>query len=157
MAGGTIPRGFGLALGRSRSVTTTGWLRWAERSGGGAAARRTPTSVRNGEGGTFYQDSEVSPDGFSQVLDLIDVVIAGPPRIAYLDVSLTGFVSPYDGDYPVVRMANTYLGVVPVRGASVGATFSVLVGDYTAPTVFAVDTPNDEGTVNATLWVPEVG
>ena len=58
MAGGTIPRGFGLALGRSRSVTTTGWLRWSERNGGGGVARRTPTSIRNGEGGTFYFDTE---------------------------------------------------------------------------------------------------
>lgn len=157
MAGGTIPRGFGLALGRSRSVTTTGWLRWSERNGGGGVARRTPTSIRNGEGGTFYQDSEVSPDGFSQVSDLIDVVIAGPPRIAYLDVSLTGFVSPYDDDYPVVQLSNRYLGVVPVRGAAIGASFCVLVGDYTVATTFRVNCPSDEGTVSVTLWVPEVG
>ena len=157
MAGGTFPRGFEQMLGRSRSVATTQLMRWTERNGGGAAQRRTPTSIRNGEGGTFYFDTEVSPDGFDQITGLVDVTIGGPARKAHLYVTLTGFEAPYDGDYPVVHMANTYLGVVPVREASVGATFSVLVGDYTAPTVFAVDTPNDEGTVNATLWVPEVG
>lgn len=157
MAGGTFPRGFEQMLGRSRSVATTQLMRWTERNGGGAAQRRTPTSVRNGDGGTFYFDTEVSPDGFDQITGLVDVTIGGPARKAHLYVTLTGFEAPYDGDYPVVHMANTYLGVVPVREASVGATFSVLVGDYTAPTVFAVDTPNDEGTVSVHLWVPEVG
>ncbi len=157
MAGGTIPRGFGLALGRSRSVTTTGWLRWSERNGGGGVARRTPTSIRNADGGTFYFDTEVSPDGFSQVSDLIDVVIPGPGRIAYLYVTLTGFVASYDGDYLVTHMANTYLGYVTVQGSAVGGAFPVLVGHYTGSTVFRVGTPSDEGTVSASLWVPGVG
>jgi len=156
MAGGTIPRGFGLALGRSRSVTTTGWLRWSERNGGGGVARRTPTSIRNGQGGTSYFDSEVSPDTVEQLFDLIDIVIPGPARIAHLRVTLSDFVS-YGDDYVVTHQANAYLGVVPIRGSARSAVFPVLVGDYTASTVFAVGTPSSEGTVSAALWVPEVG
>ena len=156
MAGGTFPRGFEQMLGRSRSVASTSVMRWAERSGGGGVARRTPTSVRNAEGGTSYSDSEVSPDGFEQVTGLIDVVISGPPRIAYLEVLLVGFLSPFDGDYVVTHMAASQLGIVPVRGAANEATFSVLVGDYTASTTFIVETPSSEGTVSVPLWVPAV-
>lgn len=155
MAGGTFPRGFEQMLGRSRSVATTSVMRWAERSGGGGVARRTPTSVRNAEGGTSYFDSEVSLDGFEQVFDLIDVVIPGPPRIAYLIVSLADFTS-YGADYVVTHMSNRHLGVVPIRASARAATFSVLVGDYTASTVFSVSTPPSEGTVSVTLWVPAV-
>ena len=157
MAGGTFPRGFEQMLGRSRSVATTSILRWQERTGGGGVARRTPTSIRNGEGGTFYFDTEVSPDGFDQITGLVDVTIGGPARKAHLYVTLTGFVASYDGDYLVTHMANTYLGYVTVQGSAVGGAFPVLVGHYTGSTVFRVDTPNDEGTVNATLWVPGVG
>lgn len=155
MAGGTFPRSFERMLGRSRSVAATSMMKWSERSGGGGAARRTPTSVANGEGGTLYTDTETSPDGFSQVSDLIDVVIPGPGRIAYLYVTLTGFLASYDGNYLVTHLANIYLGMVTVQGSAVGGAFPVLVGNYTGSTVFRVATPSDEGTVTASLWVPE--
>jgi hypothetical protein len=113
----------------------------------------TPTGVVAGEDGVTYFDSEVSEDTVEQVFDLIDLVIAGPPRLAHLRVTLSGF-SAYGDDYTVTHQSNGYLGVVPIRGSARSAVFPVLVGDYSASTVFAVGTPSSEGTVSATLWVP---
>lgn len=148
---GLDPRAVGLQDARQPSGGLAGTVAGVAR---GLSNAPTPTGVATSGDGADYYDAALSEDGDEEVTDLIDVVIPGPRRIGWLYVLLTGFATYPDPDYLVTYLANTYLGVVPIRGSARGCGFMVPVGGITAPATFRVATPSDEGTVSAALWVP---